>query len=133
MCFKCFNSHRVPFANDGSCIRQLSLHPSVLMHWNVSITRFNAPAPGSTLRDIKRSGESITVSDHVIMHLPSAGSCIITPPRPLLTPPSHFISRNVRPFCVFVHYSSQAMQNQSTPSSDGTHDNTSISAEPMEH
>ena len=32
-----------------------------------------------------------------IMHSPSAGSCIITRPRPLLTPPSHFISRNVPP------------------------------------
>ena len=55
VCFKCFNSHRVHFANDGSCARQLALHPSVLMHGKVSITRFNAPA-GDTFQAISLAG-----------------------------------------------------------------------------
>ena len=55
VCFKCFNSHRVPFVNDGSCDRQLSLRPSVLMHGKVSIKRFNVSA-GDTFQAISLAG-----------------------------------------------------------------------------
>ena len=55
VCSKCFNSHRVPFANDGSCARQLALRPSVFMHGKVSTTRFNAPA-GDTFQAISLAG-----------------------------------------------------------------------------
>ena len=55
MCFKCFNSHRVPFTNDGPCARQLSFRPSVLMHGKVSIKKFNVPA-GDTFQAISLAG-----------------------------------------------------------------------------
>ena len=63
VCFKCFNSHWVPFANDGYCARQLSIRPSVLMHRKGSIKRFNAPA-GDTFQAISLAGGHVISNNY---------------------------------------------------------------------
>ena len=52
VCFKCFNSHRVPFVNDGSCARQLALRPSVLTFQAISLAGGHVISINNSLQDV---------------------------------------------------------------------------------